>query len=240
LQPQNEHKQLIVIDFEYAGPNVRGYEFANHFIEWTYNYHDPQESHVCNASKYPTPEEQRRFIQAYVQHRPEYPHAGSTPNLKPVDTPSESGGDSGLLLPTPASTSSIADFMLDARAPPGGWREDEKRREEQVEKQVQELMDETRMWRIADSAFWIAWGIMQAKVPGLENDAPKGESEVVEETQPDATAPSEEEAGDSEFDYLGYAQERAMLFWGDCVQMGLVKLEQLPEELKAKIKMVEY
>ncbi|KAF5027492.1 hypothetical protein F66182_387, partial [Fusarium sp. NRRL 66182] len=35
LQAANKHKQLIVIDFEYAGPNTRGLEFANHFNEWT-------------------------------------------------------------------------------------------------------------------------------------------------------------------------------------------------------------
>lgn len=32
LLPANEHKQLVVIDFEYASPNVRGLEFANHFV----------------------------------------------------------------------------------------------------------------------------------------------------------------------------------------------------------------
>ncbi|MCJ1251497.1 hypothetical protein MMC30_008731, partial [Trapelia coarctata] len=31
LLPANEHKQLVVIDFEYASANVRGLEFANHF-----------------------------------------------------------------------------------------------------------------------------------------------------------------------------------------------------------------
>lgn len=32
LHPANEHKQLIVIDFEYANANVPGLEFANHFV----------------------------------------------------------------------------------------------------------------------------------------------------------------------------------------------------------------
>lgn len=32
LHPANEHKQLIVIDFEYASANVPGQEFANHFV----------------------------------------------------------------------------------------------------------------------------------------------------------------------------------------------------------------
>lgn len=32
LQPMNQHKQLVVIDFEYANANVPGLEFANHFV----------------------------------------------------------------------------------------------------------------------------------------------------------------------------------------------------------------
>lgn len=32
LIPANEHKQLVVIDFEYANANVPGLEFANHFV----------------------------------------------------------------------------------------------------------------------------------------------------------------------------------------------------------------
>ena len=32
LLPANEHKQLIVIDFEYANANLPGLEFANHFV----------------------------------------------------------------------------------------------------------------------------------------------------------------------------------------------------------------
>lgn len=32
LLPANEHKQLIVIDFEYSNADLPGYEFANHFV----------------------------------------------------------------------------------------------------------------------------------------------------------------------------------------------------------------
>lgn len=32
ITPEDEHKQLIVIDFEYANANVPGLEFANHFV----------------------------------------------------------------------------------------------------------------------------------------------------------------------------------------------------------------
>jgi len=32
LIPANEHKRLVVIDFEYANANTPGLEFANHFV----------------------------------------------------------------------------------------------------------------------------------------------------------------------------------------------------------------
>ena len=32
LLPANQHKQLVVIDFEYSNANLPGLEFANHFV----------------------------------------------------------------------------------------------------------------------------------------------------------------------------------------------------------------
>lgn len=34
LLPANEHKQLVVIDFEYSSANTPGFEFANHFVSF--------------------------------------------------------------------------------------------------------------------------------------------------------------------------------------------------------------
>jgi choline kinase len=38
LLPTNEHKRLVVIDFEYANANVPGLEFANHFVSLKASY----------------------------------------------------------------------------------------------------------------------------------------------------------------------------------------------------------
>ncbi|KAF4965937.1 hypothetical protein FSARC_6324 [Fusarium sarcochroum] len=226
LQAANKHKQLIVIDFEYAGPNTRGLEFANHFNEWTYNYHDAAAPWGCDERRYPTPDEQRRFIKAYVDHRPRFQGGGSTPRLTPADSNASSGMSTPLATPSnpPASSSSsIVDFMLDARVPPGGWNAAERANEERSDQRVRELLEETRHWRPANHAHWIAWGIVQAKIPGLDDSIKEEDLE-----SPD------------EFDYLSYAQDRVMFFWGDCVRMGLVKLEELPPMLQQRIKIIEY
>jgi choline kinase len=141
-------------------------------------------------------------------------------------------------------------------------------------------MAETKLWRIANSAMWVAWGIVQAHVPGLpdsdaaetangttesesaaaldaatadiriEADAEEKQTEAVstqEEPKPDdAKIKLDQDTDlfksqdDEEFDYLAYAQDRAMFVWGDLVGMGLVKKEDLPEELTKRMKIVEY
>lgn len=110
--------------------------------------------------------------------------------------------------------------MLDSRAPPGGWNAAEKAREEQSEQKVRELLEETQLWRPANDTRWIAWGCVQAVIPGLDG---KPELEEGDEAEPD-------------FDCLLYAQDRAFWFWGDMVRLGLAKMEDLPEDLQKRIK----
>lgn len=55
--------------------------------------------------------------------------------------------------------------MLDSRAPSGGYAEEERKREEAIDAEIKHLLEQTRLWRVACSAQWVAWGIVQAKVP---------------------------------------------------------------------------
>ncbi|EJT73508.1 choline kinase [Gaeumannomyces tritici R3-111a-1] len=289
LQPANEHKQLVVIDFEYAAANLPGLEFANHFTEWAYNYHDAVASFACNTAMYPTLEQQRRFVRAYVDHKGGASSSRvTTPVVGPASTPPVM---LSALQHSNASSSSIVEFMLDARVPPGGWKEEEKRREEAAEAQVNALLEEARLWRPANSAQWVAWGIVQAKLPDLAEEIAREKKEKEKEeakTQGDADAQNgtavassgatdvaspaaeaaatsasggegasvteaaaaevasavaarEEDSGEGdEFDYLAYTRDRALFFLGDCVLMGLVKLEDLPEGLRTQLKLVDY
>lgn len=68
LQPQNEHRQLVVIDFEYSGANPRAVDIANHFCEWMSDYHHPTKSYYIWEERYPTPTEQHTFVRSYVEH----------------------------------------------------------------------------------------------------------------------------------------------------------------------------
>ncbi|KAF2274662.1 kinase-like protein [Westerdykella ornata] len=256
LLPKNEHKQLVVIDFEYANANLPGLEFANHFTEWCYNYHGDT-PHACNTRYYPTPEEQSRFIRAYITHNPSYKASGAsnppTPQLRPL----RHSGSSTALAAT-AAPSSISAFMLDSRAPPGekySYQEVEAQAERETKEETTRLMAETRLWRLANSAQWTAWGIVQANIPGLpdfdkvdgeekemengEGKTDDGEEKGEKKEEGDAALP-EQEPEVEEFDYLAYAQDRAMFVWGDAIQLGIVEADELPEEVRARVKLVEY
>lgn len=326
LQPSNHHKQLVVIDFEYASQNTAGLEFANHFTEWCYNYHHPERSAMCDTRRYPDEQEQYRFVRSYVMHRPQFnPSASATPKMEPREK------------------TNISDFMLEARAPPGSapasasvstgdllgsaamdYDVEEHAREKAQEEEIRRLLRETRLWRLANSAMWVAWGIVQAKVPELDDkeesktkraksivegmvdkvkelaigggiaanedkataedeggkgkpqhatahsgpltdddkrlqeeskhDRPEGRAQEEshhqgtadaedDTTQPEETTSSSTEDPEEEteeYDYLTYAHDRALFFWGDCVQMGIVKEEDLPESLRKSIKVVPF
>lgn len=127
--------------------------------------------------------------------------------------------------------------------------------EETSEAEIQQYMRETRLWRIANSAQWIAWGIVQAKVAALE------EEEAAQAAAADAAAASPsaegsntdlsasrdlqriiEETEEIEFDYLAYSQDRALFFWADVLSLGLIRENELPDDLLevVKLRMINY
>ncbi|CAM0137763.1 unnamed protein product [Umbelopsis sp. WA50703] len=61
-------ERLVVVDFEYSGYNPRGFDIANHFCEWTADYHCNEPAKL-RADCYPTLAEQKRFVNAYVEER---------------------------------------------------------------------------------------------------------------------------------------------------------------------------
>ncbi|KAF9208633.1 hypothetical protein BGZ49_008201 [Haplosporangium sp. Z 27] len=66
LRTLDESEELVVIDFEYAGYNTRGFDIGNHFCEWTADYHSERPS-VLHPDRYPTKAEQLNFLEAYME-----------------------------------------------------------------------------------------------------------------------------------------------------------------------------
>jgi len=191
LLPSNEHKQLVVIDFEYASANTPGFEFANHFCEWMADYHNETRPHEMKTNRFPTDKEVRNFLTAYVGH------------------------SFSKRVPPPTA------FNLDVRVPPPPV--DSEAEQAEVKEKVEKLLLETRAWRAASSAMWCAWGVVQAKAPPPQSD----EQEAVGGDQ----LPPEK----AEFDYLLYAQQRALLFWGDCLSLGIFTTDELEGKQKGLV-----
>lgn len=132
-------------------------------------------------------------------------------------------------------------------------------------------MKDVRIWRVANSAQWVAWGIVQAKVPELDDgkfdlisepstvaspaltngtissspvlvSSPENIEDPVTTDAVDKETDAEVEASEEadEFDYLAYAQDRAMFFWGDMVSLGVVKPEDLPKETLERVRILDY
>lgn len=121
--------------------------------------------------------------------------------------------------------------------------------EDELEAGVRDLMRQTRLWRVMNSAQWAAWGIVQAKAPGMEggiaelagasskngshenghDQSSNGESSKTLSVDADL----DEEDG---FDYLAYAQDRALFFWSDLLALNLVNEDELPAAMVEHIR----
>lgn len=176
------------------------------------NYHDPIAPYALHESQFPSLDQQRNFLRAYVEHR----LAGTYVTKTPTTTPD-----------TPATA-----FNLDARVPAPTYKEEEAARQRVVEEEVEKLVEEARVWRAASHAVWCVWGIVQAKI---RPDDVKKEKLLKEE----ASVVGDKGDDDDEFNYLGYAQQRALMFWGDMLMLGLVKHEDADEFVLRNAKRVE-
>jgi len=57
---------IVMIDYEYAGFNPRGFDIGNHFCEWMADYHCDTPHKLMNA--FPTEEQQGVFLKSYLDN----------------------------------------------------------------------------------------------------------------------------------------------------------------------------
>lgn len=59
-------RSLCLIDYEYCAYNYRGFDIANHFIEWTYDYTNSMYPHFSvNRELFPTKDQQVNILMSY-------------------------------------------------------------------------------------------------------------------------------------------------------------------------------
>lgn len=114
-------------------------------------------------------------------------------------------------------------------------------------------MWETKIWRGINSAQWVLWGIVQAKIPGMPDldvdrtpRADEGmEMKVAVKTETkasekDEAEDEEEEEEEDGFDYLSYARERAAFFWGDVMSQNIMSEDELSKGTVQEARVLDY
>ncbi|KAJ1662987.1 hypothetical protein EV178_005398 [Coemansia sp. RSA 1646] len=125
--------ELVVVDFEYAGYNYRGFDIANHFCEWMADYYHPEHPHLLDPAQYPTDKQRHGFLRTYVRAK-----AFMDANMK---------ADAGVVESDSAQPVELRTVRLS---------------EDQVRKEVEALDREVGFFVPASHLHWGVWGLLQA------------------------------------------------------------------------------
>jgi thiamine kinase-like enzyme len=69
---QQDHN-LVVIDFEYSGPNYPAFDIVNHFSEWMSDYYHPTAPYYIFVEDYPEQLQILNFLKSYVEYEFKFP-----------------------------------------------------------------------------------------------------------------------------------------------------------------------
>ncbi|KAJ2401144.1 hypothetical protein GGI23_001590 [Coemansia sp. RSA 2559] len=76
--------EIVLIDYEFSGYNYRGFDIANHFFTWMYDFSNLENPHILDMARYPTVEQRHNFLRAYVLARATMDADASMVGLDPV------------------------------------------------------------------------------------------------------------------------------------------------------------
>lgn len=217
------HQRLVVIDFEYASPNPRAYDIANHFHEWRANYHDAAKPWSLTAhGAFPTQSERRRWLRAYVEQGLVVSLRGAA--AKPF-VPDALPPVAELELP-PAMTSPQGAPGTSPSSPLAALPHSEAA----VSAEIDRLEEEVHVWSPATHAVWGLWGFVLA----LESidvliaqmrtqiERPPGEPARLRKASLLDEAPALEAGNADDFDNLRYSLGRIELFRQELAERGVV------------------
>ncbi|VEU22104.1 DEKNAAC103137 [Brettanomyces naardenensis] len=215
-----EHdKSLVVIDFEYSGPNVPAYDITNHFCEWMYDYHDVNYSYRTNEAKYPSREERVNFLNSYVNFVPgsATPHgyfnattrSSSVVNLREIDLP-------------PRVVRLFNETILWRASSAILWA----------------------LWGIINKG--TIEDAPLKKTSTYTETGPKGETYNItvesHDSSPEPNSSDEDmldQNTDDKFDHIKYVLGKAGVVIGDLIQFGLVKSSDVDDDMRSKVKYLD-
>ncbi|XP_045615837.1 choline/ethanolamine kinase isoform X2 [Procambarus clarkii] len=150
---KSHEDRICLIDFEYCSYNYRGFDLANHFCEWMYNYKVPTYPYfIVERENFPEKNKQLHFIRTYLAAC-EMLRRGK---CSPVVTGS---ADEPLTLSNGFGTGTYINGMRASQAvgscvAPSHPVEDK-------------LLQEVQVFTLASHLFWALWSIVQSQVSSI-------------------------------------------------------------------------
>lgn len=234
----DEHKNLAVIDFEYAGPNPRAFDIANHFCEWMADYHTSP-AYTLDPALYPTLQETNNFLSEYIRfgkliNRREdvivFDHEVDALR-KEVDQwrPMSHAMWSiwGIIQSLPAADKQdVVDQELKIKP---------RRKERDLVQGMRSPFLPPSSPRIKRVSSYKSPGYFATVMEHADDDFTLGESAVAHLSTVCTEKHKEEEWMDEDtFDYNAYSRERIQLFYGDVVRMGIIPRDEVPMEYEIR------
>lgn len=247
------HHQIVVIDFEYASPNPRAFDIANHFHEWRADYHHPTLSwSLTHHRPFPGKQERKSWLRAYVQQgrllrMRGTPVRGSLHALAEVPADFSLGPPAVPVSPAPATTglpkdppinrgptltpflrglagpapNPLASPSLASVAEEAAEEDPLARLHQAVERDIERIDAEVRMWSPVTHAVWALWGLVYAK-PEIEAAFRTAQEEIEQGLAPGSKAEQEhKDLQEEPFDYLRYALGRIELWRQELAALGI-------------------
>ncbi|KAK3862923.1 hypothetical protein Pcinc_031245 [Petrolisthes cinctipes] len=136
--------RICLIDFEYCSYNYRGFDLANHFCEWMYEYKLPVHPYfTVDRDNFPAKEKQINFIRAYLE-AVEQCRREKNPAVSSNNTSQE-----------PQTLSSGLDNCSISNGNPPSHPAEET------------LLQEVKVFVLASHLFWALWSMVQGQVSSI-------------------------------------------------------------------------
>lgn len=214
----NKHdRDLVVIDFEYSGPNFPAYDIADHFCEWMSDYHDPERPYFVHDNMYPSQKEQLNMLTSYV----EYDFVSPSSNLKTATRVDPNDDPKALM---EYEVKKIYNEVIFWRATVQMYWVTWGLIQNGANTPKNEVDDLSS--RSEEKGVHSTYNI----TTGLESVTIQ-ESAIAEEEAITST--------DDDFDYLKYTQQKAALIVGDMISFGLLSISDVAPEYHNTIKFLD-
>ncbi|KAI5952653.1 hypothetical protein KGF54_003520 [Candida jiufengensis] len=208
---------LVVIDFEYSGPNFPAFDIVNHFSEWMTDYHDPVRSYFLDEKKYPTRLQQLNLLKSYIEYDFQLPSS----NLK------SSKSSINLLNDPNQDALNIIQYEIEKMYNECiYWRGSVQIywcfwgliQNGPIKPKLQKSASEIGV----DSTYNITVDIENLNLDENNGEIKQNENNDIEIVTEEAITSS-----DDDFDYLKYSNQKISLFLGDALQLGLLTKKEI-------------